>query len=487
MWNSFNFRLVALLIAVLLPSLAKAQGPPLPDQTTVDNTQQITVYDSKLTENERNRRITVGLLRGGLPATITANRCVQGNSAGTALIFATCGAPLTVTDGGSSVGNVRSITFTGASVAAGSGANEVAVTIPVGRDGTDGATGPGPAGAAGTDGGTGPAGPAGQTGATGATGAGLALTVTDGGSTVGNTGTITFTGATVAAGSGANAANVTITPGSNLTAATASGLNISGRAISFSPAGLPRIDNSANEVLARSDDLIFKNETDGNNATLVSTTDFLASIAGDRLAVNSNERQLDSRSDYRGVAAVAATNYRTGDIIALTDDTIHIYTGTDNTEFARSAIAASDDWTQFQVLGGGGGISQTAADARYVELAGDTMTSTLVVNPAGNAPGLFLDARNLTTATPFVFNISWLRQPAGHVASARIYRASMDDGGWEHRRRQCEPRHRTRVQVERPHATSRSIAVATTFWKPRTPLPLARSDSQPERFLTVRR
>ena len=321
MWKFINSKLIALLFAVLLPSLAQAQGPPLPNQTTVDNTQQITVYDSTLAENARNRRITVGLLRGNLPATITAGQCVRGNSAGTALVFAACGAALTVTDGGSSVGNVRTITFTGASVAAGSGANEVAVTIPVGRDGTDGATGP--AGAAGADGGTGPAGPAGQTGATGAT--------------------------------------------TNLTAADTSGLLISGTAISFSPARLARIDNSANEVLARSDDLLFKNESDENFPTLVSTTDFLASIAGDRLSVNSNERQLDARSDYRGVAPVAATAYRTGDIIALTDDTLHIYTGADDTEFARSAIAASDDWTQFQVLGGGGGISQTAADARYVE------------------------------------------------------------------------------------------------------------------------
>ena len=49
-----------------LPSLSQAQGPPLPDQTTVDDSQQITVYDSTLPLRERNRRITVGLLRSGL-------------------------------------------------------------------------------------------------------------------------------------------------------------------------------------------------------------------------------------------------------------------------------------------------------------------------------------------------------------------------------------------------------------------------------------
>ena len=47
MWNSSNSRLIALLVAVLLPSLAHAQ-PTLPDQTTVVDSQQITVYDATL-------------------------------------------------------------------------------------------------------------------------------------------------------------------------------------------------------------------------------------------------------------------------------------------------------------------------------------------------------------------------------------------------------------------------------------------------------
>ena len=84
--------LLGTLLLPLLPSMALAQGPPLPEQTTVDNTQQITVYDSTLPVRERNRRITVGLLRSGLPATIESGECVQGNSAGTALVFAACGA-----------------------------------------------------------------------------------------------------------------------------------------------------------------------------------------------------------------------------------------------------------------------------------------------------------------------------------------------------------------------------------------------------------
>ena len=56
---------LALLIALLLPVLAQAQ-PTLPDQTTVDDTQQITIYDATLPAGERNRRITVGILRSAL-------------------------------------------------------------------------------------------------------------------------------------------------------------------------------------------------------------------------------------------------------------------------------------------------------------------------------------------------------------------------------------------------------------------------------------
>ena len=59
-----NFSL-ALIAALLLPALAHAQLP-LPDQTTIVNSQQITVYDATLPERERNRRMTVGLLRSGL-------------------------------------------------------------------------------------------------------------------------------------------------------------------------------------------------------------------------------------------------------------------------------------------------------------------------------------------------------------------------------------------------------------------------------------
>ena len=65
-----------------------------------------------------------------------------------------------------------------------------------------------------------------------------------------------------------------------------------------------------------------------------------------------------------------------------------------------------------------GGISQSDADARYVELAGDTMTSTLNVTPDDDSVALFLDATALTSQTPFVFNINssgnqqafWLRR-----------------------------------------------------------------------------
>ena len=58
---------------------------------------------------------------------------------------------------------------------------------------------------------------------------------------------------------------------------------------------------------------------------------------------------------------------------------------------------------QEQGAGGGGGITESEADARYLQLTGGTLTSTLTVTPATNAVALLLDARALTTQTPFVF------------------------------------------------------------------------------------
>ena len=69
-------------------------------------------------------------------------------------------------------------------------------------------------------------------------------------------------------------------------------------------------------------------------------------------------------------------------------------------------LAINDTYGQsvaVTIAGGSGGISQSDADARYVELAGDTMTDTLTVTPADNSVALLLDARALTTQTPFVF------------------------------------------------------------------------------------
>ena len=62
--------------------------------------------------------------------------------------------------------------------------------------------------------------------------------------------------------------------------------------------------------------------------------------------------------------------------------------------------------------------TKTVSDSRFVNVTGDTMTSTLFVTPATDAVALFLDARALTTQTPFVFNINpsgnqqafWLRR-----------------------------------------------------------------------------
>ena len=115
----FNFRL-ALLVA-LLPALAFAQRP-IPDQTTVDNAQQITVYDSTRPVRDRNLRITVGLLRGMLPATIEAGQCVQGNGGGTELIFGACG-----TGGGGDITAVLTASDSGLTGGATSGNADLAI------------------------------------------------------------------------------------------------------------------------------------------------------------------------------------------------------------------------------------------------------------------------------------------------------------------------------------------------------------------------
>ena len=83
-------------------------------------------------------------------------------------------------------------------------------------------------------------------------------------------------------------------------------------------------------------------------------------------------------------------------------------------------VAVNDTYGQSVrvTIDAGSGISQTDADARYVELAGDTMTDTLTVTPADNSVALLLDARALTTQTPFVFFMNasgnqqafWLRR-----------------------------------------------------------------------------
>ena len=64
--------------------------------------------------------------------------------------------------------------------------------------------------------------------------------------------------------------------------------------------------------------------------------------------------------------------------------------------------------------------TKTLADARFVNVSGDTMTSTLFVTPATNAVALFLDATALTTQTPFVFSMN----PSGNQQAFWIRRGA---------------------------------------------------------------
>ena len=479
-------------IALLLPSLLLAQ-PTLPDQTTVDNTQQITVYDSTLPLRERNKRITVGLLRSGLPATITAGQCVQGNSGGTALVFGVCdvaGANTHVeirAGAGTSIRmNPAFITFTGNRVLVSTANTGVVVNIigpPVYNAGTLAIgdpvildfTGAGVTATADSISGFVTIDIPGGGG--GGTADGVATAGTYNSSNKDIDFTVASPGTNFSVNVSALAGDITgITTA--MTSGIAGGCTTGTCTLKFQPAGLPRYGTA--EVLARSDDFIFKNESENSEATLLSYQDFLEEIIGNRMELNANFRSIDVRADYRGVATLTDSDYLTGDIVRqsagsarfwllagaagtftaqeiitsgsgwvrITTGTVpekayrgeppltltqyesgnivefssgalYIYTGTDNVEFASSTIATSNDWTQFDGSGGGGGgITQTAADTRYVNVTGDTMTSTLHVTPATNAVALFLDARALTTQTPFVFNLNasgnqqafWLRR-----------------------------------------------------------------------------
>ena len=68
---------------------------------------------------------------------------------------------------------------------------------------------------------------------------------------------------------------------------------------SFAPANLPRF--ATNEPVARSDDLVLKNESAANGAGLIAVNSFLTSIAGTGLGLNqTSQRQLDFGLDQFG-------------------------------------------------------------------------------------------------------------------------------------------------------------------------------------------
>ena len=50
---------------------------------------------------------------------------------------------------------------------------------------------------------------------------------------------------------------------------------------------------------------------------------------------------------YRGEPPLTQTQYQSGDIVEFSGGQLWIYTGNDNVEFARNGIQISTDWTQF--------------------------------------------------------------------------------------------------------------------------------------------
>ena len=123
------------------------------------------------------------------------------------------------------------------------------------------------------------------------------------------------------------ALTVNVPGGTTLTAAATSGLLISGNAISFSPSRLSRL--GAAEPAARSDDLVLKNESDANSPGLISVHNFLEGIAGNNLSVDGNNRQLNAEAadgvlDLLNVSTTGArqlnlTLGRSEGLAALTD------------------------------------------------------------------------------------------------------------------------------------------------------------------------
>ena len=123
------------------------------------------------------------------------------------------------------------------------------------------------------------------------------------------------------------ALTVNVPGGTTLTAAATSGLLISGNAISFSPSRLSRF--GAAEPAARSDDLVLKNESDANSPGLISVHNFLEGIAGNNLSVDGNNRQLNAEAadgvlDLLNVSTTGArqlnlTLGRSEGLAALTD------------------------------------------------------------------------------------------------------------------------------------------------------------------------
>ena len=115
-------------------------------------------------------------------------------------------------------------------------------------------------------------------------------------------GTVNYTGVGVnpSFNSTTGTLTVNVPGGTTLTANATSGILISGSAISFSPTRLPRL--GASEPAARSDDLVLKNESDGNFPGLISIQNFLTGIAGDNLSVDADGRQLNAAAGGGGTA-----------------------------------------------------------------------------------------------------------------------------------------------------------------------------------------
>ena len=358
--------LLTLALLVAVPAAAQVPFDDLPDQTTLDPTQQILVYDGTITDPlQRQRRMmlrraldwvlanptatatetlaTIGIggtvynfadtdthveIRAGAGTSIrmnpayvlfTGNRVLV-SSAGTDGAVVNVIGPLIYSEGTLVIADPTVLDFTGAGVT--TTADPVSGSVTIGIPGGGGGMADGVATA----------------GAFNSTSENIDFTV----ATPGSNFSVDVSALVGGGGGSGDITGITTADTSGLAGGCTSG----NCTLTFFPAALPRFGTS--EVLARSDDFIFKNESEENSPYLLSFQDFLEEIIGDRMELNANFRSIDVRADYRGVATLTSSDYLTGDIVRESASSARFWllAGTAGDFTAQEIITIGSGWVR---------------------------------------------------------------------------------------------------------------------------------------------